>query len=147
MTTIAAIAARDWPDVLRMAAEFYAEAKLPGTLNPDVFRRNWSTYIARGYGVILVLRRDAATVGAIGGFIVRDPSNDDLVAAEGFWFVTEHARGAGLRLFTAFETLARVRGCKRLTFVHLHALQSERLGALYQRRGFSPIEHHYVKEL
>lgn len=137
----------DWPAVQTMGRMFYAEAGLLGEFIPEVFRENWEMYIERGYGIVLCLREGSCTTGTIGGFVVPDPCNNDLIASEAFWFMHPDHRGNGSLLLRAFEREARKRGAMRLTMVALFALQSERLAAYYQRAGFVPMETHFIKTL
>lgn len=147
MVEIGHVEPADWPTLQEMGRRFYAEAGLEGPFIPESFRTNWKRFTDFGYGFILVAREGRKPVGTLGWFLTPDPCNDQLVATEAFWFVSPEHRGVGLRLLSVFEQAARKQGARRLTMVALASLQSDRLAALYERRGYKPQESHFIKTL
>lgn len=80
--------------------------------------------------------------GAIGGLSGPHPFNHThLIAQELFWWSEGRE---GLRLLSAFEGWAMER-CHSLRMITLEAVEPERTGRLYQRRGYAPLEHGYIK--
>lgn len=80
--------------------------------------------------------------GAIGGVKAPHPFNHShWIAQELFWWSEGRE---GLRLLAAFEEWARA-SCHSLTMITLEAVEPERTGKLYQRRGFAPLERSYIK--
>jgi hypothetical protein len=68
------------------------------------------------------------------------------LASEFFWWVDPDARGRlGIDLLNALEAAAEQAGAHSLTMMTLEAVNPERTGRLYQRRGYRPQEHHYIK--
>lgn len=129
----------------RLGPEFYQEANLPGRFVPEVFVHRWGQIIASGVGRIFAFFIDGTPIGAIGIIISNDINDDARVAQEAFWFVEKSHRKVGLKLFHHAENYARNSGCKRMAMIHLVNLQPEKLGALYERMGYSLVEHSYHK--
>lgn len=144
---VRALTVSELPEAALMGPEFFAEGKLPGRFVPDIFVGKWTSLIDGGIGFILGLFRDGKLSGAFGGIVAEDLNDGDLVANECFWFVTPEARGRGFELLLAYEEEARKRGAKRCSMIHLLSLQPEKLGELYERRGYRAIETSYFKEL
>jgi GNAT superfamily N-acetyltransferase len=140
---------RDLPALAALGASFHVEGALPGRFVPGVWLQNWTRLLAAGSGRIWHLAEtpDSRPVGFFGALLYNDINDGALVATEAFWYVLPEARGAGLNLLHAFESWAAEAGAARVMMVHLTKLQPERLGALYQRRGYTPTETHYCKQL
>lgn len=107
-------------------------------------------------GTVLVAQADmgdragVSLRGVIAGIIV--PVFVDfsqLQAHEAFWWVRPEARGtgAGVALVAALEQWASDGGARTLTMVSFHGSHHEAVGDLYRRRGYSPLEYHYLKDL
>lgn len=144
---VRALTVNELAEAAQMGPAFFAEGGLPGSFVPDIFATKWASLIEQGIGFILGLFREGKLSGAFGAIVAEDLNNGELVANECFWFVQPEARGRGFELLLAYEEEARKRGAKRCSMIHLKALQSERLGELYERRGYAPIETSYFKEL
>jgi GNAT superfamily N-acetyltransferase len=71
----------------------------------------------------------------------------ELSVAELFWWVDPEHRGVGTELLSALEAEAQKRGAKRVSMLCLEKLEPEKIGQMYQRRGYSLVEHNYMKEL
>lgn len=82
--------------------------------------------------------------GAIGGMKSPHPFNHDhWIAQELFWWSEGRE---GFRLLDAFEAWAG-KTCGTVRMITLEAVNPERMGKLYQRRGYAPLEHGYIKRL
>lgn len=138
---------QDLPAYAQLGPLFYKEGGLPGEFKQGVFVTKWTTLIENGLGFILGLEENGEALGALGAVVFPDINNDDLTVSEAFWFVHPDKRGAGVRLLQAFEDKARKLSAKKLIMCHLLALHPEKLSELYQRRGFTPVEVHYLKTL
>lgn len=134
-------------ELAALGARFHTEGNLPGCFNPLVFVRTWRTFLSAGVAEVFIIETDGVITGMLGAMIYPDPNDGALVATEMFWYVAPEARGAGLRLLRDFEAWATDRGAARLIMVHLHDLMPEALAKLYQRRGYRPVETHYIKEI
>ncbi len=144
---VRALTVSELPETALMAPAFFAEGKIPGRFVPEVFIAKWGSLIEQGIGFMLGLFRDGKLSGAFGAIVTEDLNSADLVANECFWFVLPEARGRGFELLLAYEEEARKRGAVRCSMIHLLSLQPEKLGELYQRRGYTPVETSYFKEL
>lgn len=82
--------------------------------------------------------------GAIGGMRAPHPFNHShWIAQELFWWSEGRE---GLRLLDAFEAWAAEK-CATVRMICLEAVNPERMGRLYRRRGYEPLEHGYIKGL
>lgn len=144
---IRAIQESDWEGLSDLAEHFYAEGNIPGTFDRESFIPIWRNFINQGFANVLIAEDHEAVVGTIGGFFLTDPMSGDFVCNEAWWFVHPEFRTVGVRLLRRWITLAKEAGCARLTMVHLCDSASERIGALYQRLGMKPLEHHYWMKL
>lgn len=82
--------------------------------------------------------------GAIGGMKSPHPFNHDhWIAQELFWW-SEGREGLGL--LGAFEAWA-AETCGTVRMICLQAVKPERMGNFYERRGYAPLEHGYIKRL
>lgn len=136
-------------DLERMEAtarEFYASSRFLHGFQLSRFVALWTHLLGTGGGVIFVLGSQDID-GALGGVVYPEPYSGVLVATEFFWFVRPGCRGAGMRLYRAFEAWARARGCAQIRMVHLTDSMPERLAEVYGRLGYEAAEVHYVKEL
>jgi GNAT superfamily N-acetyltransferase len=131
-----------------LGALFFAEAGLPGRLDASVAEQSWRSLLGGGFGAIWAIEDSGGSyIGGLGALIYPDMNDGRLVATEAFWYVRPECRGGGLRLLQVFEDWAKARGVSRLMMVHLQNLMPESLSRLYVRRGYRPLETHYMKEL
>jgi hypothetical protein len=67
------------------------------------------------------------------------------IAKETVWFVSPNARGRlGLAMLDAYEAWARSLGC---TSAGMASLTSNDVSRIFERRGYAPVETHFVKSL
>ncbi len=132
---------------------FFEAAKHPGGFVPGVFLDTFGALVESGRGIVLAsfdAQGDNKTItGALGGVLAPSPFNGQLMAIEMFWFVLPEYRGRSdaLRLFSAFEDWAVEVNADMISMIHLLALAPDKLEKLYRRRGYTPIEVNYIKEL
>ncbi|MDQ0456051.1 GNAT family N-acetyltransferase [Rhizobium paknamense] len=73
------------------------------------------------------------------------PFGAGLYAKETVWFIAPQARGrGGLKMLDAYEAWARTIGCAA---IGMAALSTNDVSRLYQRRGYSAAETHFLKHL
>ncbi|MCW8283948.1 GCN5 family acetyltransferase [Agrobacterium sp. InxBP2] len=91
-------------------------------------------------------------------FVVGDPAHGVLmacafehpfgagrIAKETVWFVTPKGRGRGaIRMLDAYEAWARSVGC---VSAGMASLSTNDVSSLYERRGYSAVETHFMKPL
>lgn len=67
------------------------------------------------------------------------------IAKETVWYVTPEARGRGaIKMLDAYEAQARSVGC---VSAGMASLVTNDVSSLYQRRGYSAVETHFMKPL
>ena len=82
--------------------------------------------------------------GAIGGTCTQHPFNwAHIIVQELFWWSEGRE---GLRLLQAFEDYA-AEHAHSVRMITLEAVNPDRMGKLYERRGYAPLEHGYIKVL
>lgn len=135
--------------LLDLAEEFYASSKFLKGFDKDSFITNWARFIDLGVGAIFgYVNTNGEVVGAIGGIASPGVHGKALVANELFWFVSKkHSGVAGIRLIEKFESWAKEVGCEQIIMVSLSDLTPGKLKKIYERRGYTAMETHYIKEL
>jgi len=93
------------------------------------------------------LTTNGRVVGLISGYLTTSVTNDNLVLQELMWYVYPEHRRYGLRLLKHFEDAGRIAGASSVIMVLMHNSKGDQLGAIYGRKGYSPFETHYIKEL
>jgi GNAT superfamily N-acetyltransferase len=68
-------------------------------------------------------------------------------AQEMFWWVDKEHRGIGSQLFDALIAGVKARGAESLSMIALERLTPEKVGGIYERRGFRPSERSYIKRI
>lgn len=146
---IKALTKQQVPLLIPLAQEFYATAGLPGSVDPEIMVSMWQMFIDSGVGDVFGAFDGGDLVAAIGCYRVPNPYDGETELNEMFWYCLEEKRGmkGSIKLMDAFETYGKVIGAKRITMVHLANKTGEKVGRLYGRRGYRPLETHWVKEI
>ena len=99
--------------------------------------------------ILLAAWNGPAIVGTVGAMLFPAYFNRAVtIGQECFWWVLPEHRGtAGPAMLDAIEQAAREAGAVRFMMVCLEALRPEAVGRLYERRGYAPLEHSYVRAL
>lgn len=99
-------------------------------------------------GVLLVVEGAYGLVGMAGAMVYPFYFNvKHQTAQEMFWWVDTEHRGVGSKLFDAMVEQVKARGAKSLSMIALDALEPEKVGAFYRRRGFRPSERSFIGRL
>ncbi len=129
----------DIPRLLEMGQRFADKAKLAEHVGYD------PEHMANTFKVMIEGEDHAIFIsenGAIGGMSGPHPFNyAHRIAQELFWW---SEGGGGLLLLEAFEEWA-AGFCQSARMATLHAIEPERTGRLFERRGYTPVEHGYIK--
>lgn len=150
-TTIRPLTLEELPRCVYSARAFHAEKQLPGKLVPDVFLKNWTTFLTSCTAVILGLFHEDKLVGGIGGMITPDLSDGRIAATEMFWYMLPEHRGGmnAFKLIDAFEAWAHEQGAEEFRMVHMLEPDEDpstvSLGPIYKRRKYRPLEVAYYK--
>jgi len=95
------------------------------------------------HGLVLVCGRPAQ--GVLMAATFEHPFGAGRWAKETVWYVAPEARGrSAIQMLDAYEAWAREQGC---TTVGMASLASNDVSRLYERRGYTPAETHFVKPL
>lgn len=127
----------DIPALLRMGQKFADKADLSAHVGYDQasMRETFAAMIERDEFCLFI-----GEAGAIGGMKAPHPFNHQtLIADELFWWSEGRE---GLRLLAAFEDWASDAVVRMTT---LEAVEPERVGKLFERRGYVPLERAYVR--
>lgn len=133
-------AGSDIPRLLEMGEKFAAKAKLAEHVgyDPASMEKTFAAMIEGENFCVLV-----GDHGAIGGVKSPHPFNHEhWIAQELFWWSEGRE---GLRLFEAFEEWAA--DCGTIRMFTLEAVNPDRMGRLYERRGYAPLEHGFIKRI
>lgn len=99
-------------------------------------------------GDVLVLVSGGEVKGFMGLTYAPNHIGAGIIANECCFFVTQSARGGGLKLIHAAEKLAKSKGCQFLTLnASRVAGNADRSGKLYEHCGYAPLETAYLKAL
>lgn len=130
---------KDIPRLLDMGERFAAKARLFEHVGYD------PTSMAETFRLMIEGDRFCLFVGergAIGGMVAPHPFNHSrMVADELFWWSEGRE---GLRLLRAYEDWAGSFGAV-IRMTTLEAVEPERVGKLFERRGYQPLERAFVK--
>lgn len=129
----------DIPALLAMGERFADKAKLTDHVgyDPDSMAATFAALIEAPEHIVLI-----SETGAIGGTSCAHPFNHShRIAQELFWWSEGRE---GLRLLTAFEEWAR-ETCQSVAMIALEAVEPERVGRIYEKQGYAPLERGFVK--
>ena len=146
--TIRLLKADEVGEVLPLALAFHQESGIAGAQDiEENWEEVWSALIETETGGILGYEIDGKLVGAMCFLLGISPLDGILQMTEAMWYVLKPHRGEGMVLLEAAELLGRTLGCKRLFMAHLADTKADRLGKVFNRRGFTSTETYYVKEI
>lgn len=94
--------------------------------------------LIEGAGICLVGERCMAAA-----LVFPHPYNQAHIAAQELFWWSEGREG--MLLLSALEQAVRERGAQSLTMITVEAIAAEQMGRIYTKRGFSSVEHHYMK--
>lgn len=130
--------ASDIPALLAMGAKFAERARLidhVGYVEKDM-ASCFAALIEGGHPVFV------SETGAIGATSTPHPFNHAHICAQELFWWSEGRDG--LRLLSALEGWC-AEHCHSLRMITLEAVEPERTGRIYERRGYAPLEHSYLK--
>lgn len=142
------------PRCVPYATAFHEELRLPGQLIPEVFLKNWTTFLTQYPATILSLWKEETLIGGLGAMIVPDLSDGRLCATEMFIFIDKSHRGgsAFFRLLRAYKEWAIAHHAVEVRLSHMehgedHAEIDAQFDRLYRKLGYRPLERSYVLPL
>lgn len=143
--TIRRIVEDDVPAIVTMARTFlaspdYRAAIVADSRQLETLTRSWlssedkACWIAESFG---------KPVGMMAMMSFVHPMSGEPVASEVVWWVEPASRGIGMRLLHTAEAWAKARGATSLIMI----APNPRVGAFYERVGFSLVEMSYQRSL
>ncbi len=101
------------------------------------------TFLLENPDAAIFLSGNGTPTGMIAMLAYDHPFSGERIAFEVVWWVDPEARGDGLRLLRAAEEWARDQGIKKMQMI----APNERVGVLYQRLGYLPVETSFQRSL
>lgn len=135
----------DLERIVEMGVRFINETSYVKFLSPSVESITMSVVnlMANPNAILLVSGSDATVTGMIGMLSFDHPFSGERVASEMFWWVDPEARGDGIRLLVAAEKWAKEAGAVKVQMV----APNERVGEIYERLSYTPVETMYQRAL
>lgn len=131
--------------ILEMANRFVSESKYAEfvSIDPGQLLKSVVDIVSNPEGVGFVSEREGRTNGMIALLIYAHPYSGIRTAFEVVWWVDPEARGCGMRLLSAAEKWAKENGAEAMQMV----APTEKVGHLYERLGYKPVETSYQRSL
>ena len=102
-------------------------------------------HIASHQACVLVFEQDGQVSGLLMAVWFEHPFGAGRYAKETVWFIAPHARGrAATKMLSAYEAWAKEQGC---IVIGMASLETNDVSKLYLRRGYQPVETHFLKTL
>lgn len=135
----------DAEQINRMGQRFVSESPYGDllTVSPVRLAETIAHVLGNPDGVILVSSKGEVLTGMIALLAYDHPFSGERMAFEVVWWVQPEARGDGVKLLKAAEEWAREHGIGKVQMV----APNDRVGALYQRLGYAPVETSYQRSL
>lgn len=140
----------DLPEIARLGREFFNQAGWADVLEYDEADCEASLWAFMDTGLLIILVADEGGIVGMSAGVVSPVyfKRDHLSGEELFWWVSDKApQSTGLKLLVALENAARERGCKTWQMKSLARLNGDRMGKLYERRGYRASENSFIKRL
>lgn len=130
--------------ITRMGQRFASETEYRALIDvrSDIVETIVLGLLANPNGAIFVSGAEDPT-GMIAMLAYDHPFSGERTAFEVVWWVDPEARGDGICLLRAAEDWAREQGIAKMQMV----APNERVGALYERLGYRPVEVSYQRSL
>lgn len=137
--------ADDMARLVEMGQRFAAETEYAAFISIDADRlaQTIANVTASPDGAVLVSEAGDKAKGMIAMIVYDHPYSGQRTAFELVWWVDPEARGDGVRLLRAAEEWARDQGATAMQMV----APNERVGALYRRLGYEPVETSFQRSL
>lgn len=134
----------DIPHLVVMGLHFLRSGAYSGHLeeNPDALFEIMLRLIESDDALLLV-QDDGKPVGMLGAIIYCHPLTWQVFFNEIFWWVEPDSRGDGIALEQAATEWAKQHGATKSIMVS----PDDRVSRLYERRGYTKLETHYIKAI
>lgn len=140
----------DIPAIAKLGERFHAEAGWSDIFaySVDDCATSLASFMASAAFICLVADI-GEIVGMTAGAIAPVYFNHSHLSGEElFWWVSDQApQMTGIRLLEALESAAKSNGCQSWQMKSIDRLGGDRMGKLYQRRGYRAAENSFIKRL
>ena len=132
-------------EALELVRAFHKEALSEYALkiDEDNLIKFFDKCVAQSFLLII----DNKCEGLIAGQEITNPVSGEKVFQETMWFVNEPFRKYGIFLFNKAQEILKQEGYAAIVMVCLANSKTEKLFKLYERMGFVPMEHHFIRRL
>lgn len=140
---------RDIPEMVEMGRRFFAASGYADIteLDPESLEATFKSLLENPDAVVLVVEK-SKLVGMAAALIYPFYFNlKHRTSQEMFWWVDQEHRGSGLKLFDDLISGVKAKGAESLSMIALDALDPEKVGAIYERRGFRASERLFIRRL
>lgn len=130
----------------------YAELKIDNSLLQETLVTFLPEHNPDGSRILAYVKDEGKVVGLVAAVVSKGHfifNKEQSLGQEVVWWVHEDYRGSkiGKLLLTVLETWAKELGLSRLALGHYENDTGRKVGILYRRLGYKPVEHNYIKEL
>lgn len=137
----------DMARIVEMAERFISTSEYKDFVRarPEALTETIARLAMNDDGLLLVAGSDGAIAGMLAMFVYAHPFSGDRIAYELAWWVEPEARssGVGLELLKAAEEWAKDRAATAVQMI----APNERVGDLYRRLGYRPMETAFQRSL
>jgi len=138
-------------DIVLAVKQFCKEVPHPawGRFDSNKVKDLVSSLIDSEAGFVKIVTIDEEVVGALIATATPVPINSFIFAQEiMFWLDPDHRNGkTSSKLIEEYVEWSKAAGCDFVRLSTLDELLGSRVGVLFKRKGFKPIETAYIKEL
>lgn len=138
-------------DIVLAVKQFCKEVPHPawGRFDSNKVKDLVSSLIDSEAGFVKIVTIDEEVVGALIATATPVPINSFIFAQElMFWLDPDHRNGkTSPKLIDAYVEWSKAVGCDFVRLSTLDELLDSRVGIIFKRKGFKPIETAYIKEL
>ncbi len=132
-------------DALNLVKAFHKEALSEYALKID--EDNLIKFFDKCVNQSFLLIIDDKVQGLIAGQEIINPVSGERVFQETIWYINEQYRKYGVHLFYEAQEILKQEGYAAIVMVCLANSKTEKIFRLYERMGFVPMEHHFIRKL
>lgn len=130
---------------IKLLRESHAAAGFTFPFQASYAAQLFDQHMALQSACILVLTREEQIAGLLMAAWFEHPFGAGRYAKETVWYIAPQARGrSAIKMLDAYEAWAREQAC---TAIGMASLVTNDVSKLYERRGFAPVETHFLKSL
>lgn len=129
--------------VVELLRQSHAAARWTFAFDPARAHSLFDQHMQSARSCVLVLEDEAQVQGLLMASAFEHPFGAGLCASETVWFIAEESRGRNaLRMLDSYEAWAEEQGCD---VVCMASLAINDVSRIYTRRGYAPVETHFMK--